>query len=63
MTANFYDSILAGEVGEQEILLRSEIVKNARLLCDTWPQDAETRIAVFRRQLAVLDLFDHEAYG
>jgi hypothetical protein len=40
---------------ETEAEVLEAIVKNVRLLCDTWPTDAETRVAVFERQLAVLD--------
>ena len=60
MSANFYDSILAGDVSEQEILVRQEIIKHVRLLIETWPHDADTRVALLRRQMATLDLFDHE---
>jgi len=58
---SFYDGILEGYVSEQEIILRNEIVKNVRLLVETWPQDAETRIEVARRQLQTLDLFNPDS--
>lgn len=45
---------MSSDTMEREIF--EVIVKNVRLLCDTWPHDAEERIVLFRRQLLGLDL-------